>query len=143
MKDSQIVIYTDGGSRGNPGPAACAFVININGKEVFKQSKYLGRQTNNFAEYQGVILALKYLLDKKPDNKLGNDAIFYLDSELIAMQLTGRYKVKSESLRSLYLETVDLISKTKQKIYFRNVPRERNKEADLLVNKELDNSLKK
>ena len=64
MQNDQILIHTDGGSRGNPGPAACAFVVEKADREIFKSSKYLGHQTNNHAEYSGVILALNWLVSQ-------------------------------------------------------------------------------
>jgi ribonuclease HI len=135
MQKDQIIIYTDGGSRGNPGPAACAFVVEKNGKDVFKGSKYLGKATNNFAEYSGVILALKWL----NENKIKDTSIvFYLDSELVVKQINAVYKVKDENLRNLFFEVLSLMKKFGGDFIFKHIPREKNKTADLLVNVELD-----
>jgi ribonuclease HI len=135
MQKDQITIHTDGGSRGNPGPAACAFVAEENGKEIFRSSKYLRNTTNNFAEYSGVILALKWLNENKFKN---TSVIFFLDSELVVKQINAIYKVKDKNLRNLFFETLSLVKKLENNIVFKHVPREKNKIADLLVNVELD-----
>lgn len=132
-----LKIFCDGGSRGNPGPAASAFVVEKEGNVVFKGSKYLGHKTNNVAEYNAVILALRWLNENK--TKLSIDKIiFVLDSELVVNQLNGRYKVKNENLRELFFNIKNLIDILKIKINFVSVPRERNKLADFLVNKQLN-----
>lgn len=135
MQNEPVFIHTDGGSRGNPGPAACAFVAEQKGLVVAKGSKYLGKRTNNEAEYEGVMLALEWLLE---NNSLNVDVKFLLDSELVVRQLTGIYKIKKPELQTLSLKIKKLISGYAGKIYFNNVPREQNKIADLLLNNELD-----
>jgi ribonuclease HI len=137
MKTDEIIIHTDGGSRGNPGPAACAFVVETNGKEIFKGSKYLGIQTNNHAEYSGVILALKWLYKSSILNHKSL-IIFLLDSELVVKQINGLYKVKDENLRNMFYEVFELIKSFKIEVVFKHVRREQNKIADFLVNQELD-----
>lgn len=137
----EIVIHTDGGSRGNPGPAASAFVVESGEQIIFKDSKYLGKVTNNFAEYQGVIIALQWLLSSDKDPNSTSSITFVLDSELVVRQLEGRYKVKDVTLQKLFAEVKDLIKKTGKKIIFKNVPREQNKIADQLVNEELDRNI--
>lgn len=137
MKD-ELIIHTDGGARGNPGPSACAFVAEAGDKVLQKKSKYLGNKTNNFAEYQGVILALNWILENKKELENYHVTTFYLDSELIVRQIIGVYKVRDENLKKLYLEVNDLMNSTGRKFNFRNVPRAQNKIADFLVNKELD-----
>ena len=134
MNDEGLVIHTDGGSRGNPGPAACAFVIEQNGKEVFHNSKFLGIATNNFAEYSGVIDAIGWVIE----NNTLSPITFYLDSELVVRQINGLYKVKDENLKKLFLEVLTKIKELKVRITFKHVPREENSDADLLVNQELD-----
>jgi ribonuclease HI len=138
MQKDQIVIYTDGGSRGNPGPAACAFVVEKNGRAVFKNSKFLGKATNNFAEYSGVILALKWLNENKPKD---TSIVFYLDSELVVKQINAVYRVKDEGLRNLFFEALTLMKKLGGNFIFKHIPREKNKIADLLVNVELDKNI--
>ncbi|MBU0997999.1 ribonuclease HI family protein [Patescibacteria group bacterium] len=132
-----LLLHSDGGSRGNPGPSASAFVAEKNGKLIFSQSKYLGVQTNNAAEYFGVNMALKWLEKYSDQNKVPQ-VVFYLDSLLITNQLNGIYKIKSESLKKYYLAIKELEKKIKSKITYEHVCREKNKMADLLVNKCLD-----
>jgi ribonuclease HI len=138
MQKDQIIIHTDGGSRGNPGPAACAFVVENKGEEIFKGSKFLGKQTNNFAEYSGVILALQWVTKNISISNFQFPIIFYLDSELVVKQINGLYRVKDENLRNLFFEVLSLIKNFERKVVFKNIPREKNKIADLLVNEELD-----
>lgn len=130
-----LTIYTDGGSRGNPGNAACAFVVYDEGVEVKRDSKFLGHATNNFAEYNGVLLALEWI-------KEGSSVNFFLDSELVVKQLTGIYKIKNSVIQNLVLQIKKIIHDKQIFAEFNNVPREKNKTADLLVNKELDRSEK-
>lgn len=142
MNDEQILIYTDGGSRGNPGPAASAFTVEVNDKVVFKGSKHLGIATNNFAEYSGVIIALEWILQNPEIVNSGNRIIFNLDSELVVRQLNGVYKVKDLALQKLFLEIRGLMNKTDKRFVFKNIPREKNKIADSLVNQELDRNIR-
>lgn len=137
MTEDGLIIHTDGGARGNPGPAACAFVIESSGKILHKGSLFLGKTTNNLAEYQGVLTALKYLVDN-PTLLTGNTVTFYLDSELVVRQLLGLYKIKSEVLKNVNQEIKKLISTIEIDIIFKNIPRTQNKIADFLVNRELD-----
>ena len=134
MLDRGLTIHTDGGSRGNPGPAACAFVVEKNDTEIFCKSKFLGTATNNFAEYSGVITALDWLIENNTYSMVN----FYLDSELVVRQINGLYKVKDENLKKLFLEVLTKIKETKVRIIFKHVPREENSRADFLVNQELD-----
>lgn len=133
-------VFSDGGSRGNPGPAASAFVcISGNGTVIHKGSKYLGEATNNFAEYQGVILALTWMEQNK--NLLDKEVTFNMDSELAVNQINGKYKVKEDTLKKLMLIIRSLLEKVETKIIFVSIPREKNKLADFLVNEELDRNL--
>jgi ribonuclease HI len=132
--EEALVIYSDGGARGNPGPGACAFVIEEGSRVVAKGSKYLGRVTNNFAEYSGVLLALQAVTKK-------STITFYLDSELVAKQLSGLYKVKNKDLLKLAIEIRALVAAKSLEISFVNIPREKNKVADQLVNEELDRNI--
>lgn len=136
--EQNLVIFTDGGSRGNPGPAACAFVVEKDGKEIVRSAKFLGYQTNNYAEYQGVILALNWLSSQPLIANYYSLITFFLDSELVVKQISGSYKVKNEVLRNLYFEVTSLLKKIKAKSVFTYIPREKNTIADLLVNEELD-----
>lgn len=137
MRNDQILnIYCDGGSRGNPGPAASAFVVQtISGKQIFQLGRYLGIATNNQAEYDAVLSALNWLSINNPQSEV----VFYLDSLLVVSQLTGKYKIKNPDLKIKNLEIKHLISNFKLKILnFVYVPRTKNFSADLLVNKTLD-----
>ena len=131
-----LKIYSDGGSRGNPGKAACAFVVYSGNKLLHEESSYLGVTTNNQAEYYGVLNALNWL--SKEDTKLSY-VNFYLDSELVVKQLNGQYKVKSKELKSLYDKCKRLIKEFAYSIVFTHVPRVENKKADNLLNECLDN----
>lgn len=133
-----VEIYSDGGARGNPGPGACAFVIKSEGKIIAQDSKYLGSVTNNFAEYSGVLLALNYILENPVTRSNNQTTSFYMDSELVVRQLNGHYKVKSSSLQKINNEVRILLARIESNIIFENVPRIKNREADRLVNLELD-----
>jgi len=135
---TKYYIYTDGGARGNPGPAATGVVILDADKQVIKTaSSYLGETTNNVAEYAALVLALE-LVTKLAKTPLDNNEIAaYLDSELIVKQLNGQYKVKNAGLRTLFDE-VNKLSLPFGKISFTHIRREKNTEADALVNIELD-----
>ncbi len=125
-----ININCDGGSRGNPGPAASAFVVA--GDMQYKCGKYLGIATNNVAEYNAVIMALEWL------NKNQHTARFYLDSSLVVNQINGLFKVKDSNLAGLLMQVRVLEAKISTPITYSYVPREQNVAADLLVNETLD-----
>lgn len=136
MAINKFTIYTDGASRGNPGPASYGFIIfNDRNEVVFKKGKYIGTNTNNFAEYSAVLESLKYL------EKLGNldktTLEFYMDSKLVVEQLSGRFKVKSQTLKPL-IEQINQIKAPFTKAIFIHIPREKNKLADKLANEALD-----
>ena len=130
---NKLIIYSDGGARGNPGPAAIGYVIlDAGGKELKRARHYLGVATNNHAEYRALIAALEAAAN------LGFDHIACrLDSELVVKQLNGQYKVKEPSLKPLATEALALTRKFTQ-VEFTHVPREQNKIADQLVNEALD-----
>ena len=133
----KITINADGGSRGNPGSSAIGVVIRGGGKEK-KYSEFLGLRTNNEAEYESVIFALKkarQLFGKEKTKKAEIDV--FLDSELIVNQLNGKYKIEEEKLFPLFIKVWNL-KMDFGKIIFQSVPREKNREADRLVNMELD-----
>ncbi len=136
-----LEIYTDGGSRGNPGQAAIGVVALAGSHKVFTISERIGETTNNVAEYTAVLRALETIESKV----IFTEKIrFVLDSELILKQITGVYKVKQPHLQVLRKQIVDLIKKLRDSgniklMSFVNVLREKNKEADKLVNAALDN----
>src|SRR5882672_5024484 len=127
----------DGGARGNPGPAACGVVIrNAKGEVLAELGEYLGLQTNNFAEYSGLLIALEYAIaEKHPSLKVLSD------SELLVRQMQGRYKVKSPGLIELYERAQTMVRKL-QHFSIEHVLREYNRDADRLVNKVLDSQEK-
>ena len=128
-----FIIYSDGGSRGNPGPSATGFVIMNSQEEVIEEGgSYLGITTNNQAEYQAVYAALKRAVE------LGIKRIdFRLDSNLVVSQLNGVYKIKNRDLWPIY-EKIKEINKQFEHITFMHVRREFNRLADGIVNKVLD-----
>lgn len=133
-----LLIYTDGGARGNPGPAACGVVIkNVDKTIVHQAFKTLGTTTNNEAEYQGVLMAIKIVLEQFPET---SNITFHLDSLLVVKQLTGEFKIKNARLKELFNEAQSLVRQAKATVTYVHIPRELNYEADLLVNQALDNA---
>lgn len=132
-----LKVYSDGGARGNPGPAAAAYVILDELGDIVKaQALYLGKRTNNQAEYEGLIAALEAV------TSLGaQEVVCYLDSELVGRQLTGKYRVKNVELQKLWKKTREL-SQTFKKISFINVPRTNLyiQKADWLLNQKLNSA---
>ena len=140
MKDKILKIFCDGGSRNNPGEAASAFVVEEEGKVIFEGAKYIGKNTNNAAEYWGVIIALEWLRENIGSYK-HHEINFFLDSELVVNQLMGKFKIKNENLRDLFLTIKELEKVTDKKIIYTAIPRSKNTLADFLVNKTLDQNL--
>ena len=135
---NNLTIYTDGGARGNPGPSAVGVVIIQDNQIIKKHSQFIGRATNNQAEYKAVVLALqkaKFFLGKQ---KAKNTELnFCLDSELVVKHLNHEYRLTDKELQVLFFEIWNLILDFK-KVSFRHIPRAQNKEADKLVNEALD-----
>jgi formyltetrahydrofolate-dependent phosphoribosylglycinamide formyltransferase len=129
----EITVYTDGGSRGNPGPSAAGFVLkDKNENRLCAKGLFLGENTNNVAEYTAVCKALEAA------KKLGAEKVtVFCDSELLVRQVNGKYKVKSEKLRPLFRQTVNLLAEF-ETWKVKHVAREKNKEADNLVNQALN-----
>lgn len=140
--ENKINIYCDGGSRGNPGKSASAFVVEDGNKLIYSESEYLGIATNNFAEYSAVLSALCWIVTTKLDREnrqiLKKEMVFILDSELVVKQINGVYKVKDKKLKEIYLRIKNILEKVPQKIIFKSVSREKNEVADFLVNRKLD-----
>ncbi len=140
----KIVIYTDGGSRGNPGRAAIGVVFeNEKGQAIKKYGEYLGDNlTNNEAEYSAVIFALKKFKalfgNKIAEN---SDVEIRADSELLVKQLNGEYKLENEKIQKFFIEIWNLKIDFKS-VKVKHIPREKNREADRLVNEVLDNLTK-
>jgi ribonuclease HI len=128
-----LIAHTDGGARGNPGPAGYGVVIHDSaGHKVAALSQYLGRQTNNFAEYQALIAALEYAVEPGP-----RALKVVSDSELMVRQIKGIYKVKDPTLRDLHARACQLISKLDW-FSIEHVLRGHNREADELANAAMD-----
>jgi len=132
----KIMIYTDGGSRGNPGPGAIGVIFSDEkGKVIKEYAEKIGRATNNEAEYEAVIFALqkaKLLFGKKQTKEM--DLELRTDSELVFKQMNGKYKILDRKIEQLFLKTWNLKIDFKE-VKFTYIPREKNIEADKLVNK--------
>ena len=129
-------MYTDGGSRGNPGKSAYGVVVTENGRIVYEGSEYLGVHTNNYAEYRGLIAGISKVIELK-----GREAEFVMDSQLVIRQMTGQYKVRSPDMRPLHEDAVALASLIPS-VSYRNVRRSEEliPRADQLVNQTLDSN---
>lgn len=131
-----INVYCDGGSRGNPGPGASAFVVyDKNGALLGKGGKNLGKTTNNIAEYNGVIEALSWVFKNA---KTETEVRFFLDSQLVVNQLTGKFRIKNKDLISLAAKIKTAERNFPGRIEYFFIPRSKNKVADMLVNRILD-----
>ncbi len=135
MNKNKIEIYTDGGSRGNPGHSAAGFTVDGVG-----YGKYLGINTNNFAEYMAVILSLKKAKEISEGESKKIDIDLKSDSLLLINQLNGKFKVKAPNLKPLFDNVCQLVKEFKS-VKFTHVYREKNKEADEQVNIVLDKQL--
>jgi len=136
MRYEKLIIYTDGGARGNPGPAGIGAVIYDDQKSrIAEVSEYIGEATNNQAEYKAVIAALE-----KAKQLGAAEVEMYLDSELVVQQLNQKYKIKNKNLAPLFVKIWNL-SIGFRKITYQHIPREENKEADRLANLAMDNAM--
>lgn len=135
--ERRLILRADGASRGNPGPAAGAYLLlDEQGREVASEGRYLGSATNNEAEYRALIAGLERAVH------LGvTDLEIRLDSELIVLQLLGRYRVKATNLRPLYERCRALLAGF-PRVSYRHVPRHLNSRADALANRALDQALR-
>lgn len=138
-KTNALQLYTDGGSRGNPGKAAIGVVIKSgNGDVVFSHGETIGETTNNVAEYKALIFALS----KASEFLSSHDAVFvYMDSNLIVNQMKGSYKIKKAHLMMLHEEAKMLEQKLALPVTYVYILREHNHIADQLLNSALDNTL--
>jgi ribonuclease HI len=133
LKNKRLTIYVDGGSRGNPGPSGIGVVIlDANGKRLKDLSRYIGKATNNIAEYSALLYGLEEALILRAD-----DVIINIDSELVAKQLTGDYRVKDSNIRPLFDRAINML-KSFNNFEIRHIEREMNKEADKLVNRAIN-----
>jgi ribonuclease HI len=128
------LIFSDGGARGNPGPAAIAFLIlSEKGQVLMANSRYVGSRTNNQAEYEALIAALESAVRLHAE-----EVICHLDSELVVKQLNGEYRVKNPELRKLWRKVQELSSKVKTKFMSVSRTNTQIQKADALVNETLD-----
>jgi len=133
LKNKKIEIYVDGGSRGNPGPSGVGVVIlDASGKRLKEISKYIGEATNNIAEYNALLYGLEEALILRAD-----DIVVNLDSELVVRQMTGDYRVKDPGLKPLFERAMNMLKSFKD-FEIRHIEREKNKDADKLVNRAIN-----
>lgn len=136
---ASINVYTDGGSRGNPGQSSLGvYIESEDGKEIKSIGKRLGITTNNIAEYSAIKEALSWILDNLKEFENLKKINFYMDSNLAVSQLNGIYKIKNANLREIFFEIKTLESEIGKPIMYTHIPREKNKKADRLVNLALD-----
>jgi ribonuclease HI len=133
LKNKKLFLYTDGGSRGNPGPSGIGvIVLDAKRKKIKETSKYIGEATNNVAEYSALVCGLEEAA------ALGADEIVvYMDSELLAKQLNGEYRVKDGNIKVLFEKALGIL-KNFGSFEIKHIAREKNKEADRLVNKAIN-----
>lgn len=136
----QFIIYTDGGSRGNPGlSGAGAYITDKDGKMVTEVSKFLGHKTNNFAEYEAVVIGLEAVKKLIPEKQRKTAHIeVRMDSELIQRQLTRVYQIKEETLFGQFIKVHNMMVKDFPNVTFTHIRREKNIEADRLANEAMD-----
>ncbi len=132
-----LKVHTDGGAKGNPGPASIGVVFYINNKKIFQHHSSIGVATNNDAEYQALIFALNEI--KKQKEKLVNEykiekIDFYSDSNLLVNQVNGLFKIKNGKIKEYVFKIKILEQEINLPIYYHYIPREKNQEADRLVN---------
>ena len=132
-----ITIFTDGGSRGNPGPAGSGAVVYDGKNKIAEVSEFLGTQTNNFAEYEALLLALEAARTEL-GSPIAQPVTVKMDSELIVRQMTGIYKVKDPTLKLKFNEAKSMIKESFPQIQFVHIRREFNSEADQLANDAMD-----
>jgi ribonuclease HI len=133
LKNKKLFLYTDGGSRGNPGPSGIGVVVlDAKRKKIREVSKYIGETTNNVAEYSALVCGLEEAA------ALGADEIIvYIDSELLAKQLNGEYRVRDENMKVLFEKALGAL-KNFGSFEIKHIAREKNKEADRLANKAIN-----
>lgn len=135
--NNSLIIYCDGGSRGNPGEAAYGFVVyNEKNETMYSEGKKIGIATNNIAEYTAVVKALQWVKESKMNPV---SISFFFDSTLVTNQLKGLFKVKNEHLRSMVFSVKLLEKEIGAHFTYKSIPREQNKMADRMVNLALDN----
>jgi ribonuclease HI len=134
----KLIIHTDGGARGNPGPAAIGIVIEDNLGVKHSYQQVIGHTTNNIAEYTAVLQSINLIMEKYGTCEA--EVEYLLDSELVVKQLRGEYKVKNEELKKIH-SLIRTEHAKFAKVKYTHIPREQNKEADALVNAALDSQI--
>jgi ribonuclease HI len=138
-KEDNLIIFTDGGARGNPGPAAVGVVVkDSQEREIIGFGQTIGYATNNVAEYQAVVSALIWLTDNQKILVGIKTIDFFLDSTLVVNQLNGKFKIKDHKLKNLIIKIKDLEKKITATFFYHFVPRTKNYQADALVNEALN-----
>lgn len=132
----ELTIFTDGASRNNPGEAGAGIFIIQDSMPIERIARYLGRTTNNVAEYSAAIIGLEHAVRLR-----ASSVKLCADSELLVKQLNGQYKVKNEGLKPLHAKVKELIAKIGS-VEVQYIPRDQNREADALANKAIDEKLK-
>ena len=130
----RLTVYSDGGSRGNPGPSAYAIVVTSSGRVLHEHSEFLGVHTNNYAEYRGLIAAINKAIEMAAD-----EAEFVMDSQLVIRQMTGEYRVKNPDMAVLHADA-EALAELIPSVSYRNVRRSEEiiPRADALLNEEMD-----
>lgn len=130
----KVTVYSDGGSRGNPGKSAYAIVVVSDGRVVHEHAEFLGVHTNNYAEYRGLIAAINKAIELGAD-----EAEFVMDSQLVIRQMTGEYRVKNPDMAVLHADA-EALAALIPKVSYRNVRRSEEyiPRADALLNAEMD-----
>lgn len=135
-----VIIFTDGGARGNPGPSAIGFVVkDEKGITLYRFAQKIGIATNNEAEYKALLAALDWVIKNQTSFADNTKINFYLDSKLVYSQVTGLYKVKNEKIRQFVFQLRQKEANIQHPVLYNFIPREKNTEADKLVNLALDN----
>lgn len=138
---NHFVIYTDGGARGNPGPAGIGVAITDGKGGTLKEvSKFLGRQTNNWAEYEAVVVAFETLKKMLGTKTKAAKIEMRMDSLLVVQQLSHRYQIKEPTLFPQFIKVHNFLVKDFSNVTFTHIPREKNKHADKLANDAMDRS---
>lgn len=142
QEKTSINIFTDGGSRGNPGPSAYGFSITDDtGKEIAGVGKTIGINTNNVAEYSAVVAAFQWVIDHRSEFGKELKINAFMDSRLVVMQALGKFRVKNPNLQILLRSVREKESELECEITYSHIPREKNKEADRYVNLALDGKI--
>jgi ribonuclease HI len=138
----KVIAYTDGGARGNPGPAGLGvYITDSDGKALKEVVQFLGNATNNFAEYNGVLVALQTLKAMFGKTTKEMDVEIRLDSELVKKQLNNEYQIKEPGLVPMFIEIHNLRVSSFPNLTLTHIPREKNKEADRLSNEAMDQGM--